>query len=824
MSHSPATLLAANSSRCIQMLASRSFTSAVLSIAFCFAFLAAHWIVPSVAVAQDAAVANEAAPAPTTGGDAAEGAAYESSAGEPEQPAAEGEEPRSFFFETTVTATLSEVDAFAIPQSVSVIENIEDRSVDNVAELIVTEPGVAVNGVGVNQVRPIIRGQRGLRVLFLEDGLSLNNPRRQSDFGEITGLVDLEQAETVEVVRGPASVLYGSGAIGGVLNVLTKNPPSGSGRDLRGGLAVRASSADEQEKVSADVGGYNGRWSWSLQASRRDAEDYEAPSGTFGDVTLDDDATVFDTGVEDDHLRGTLGFELSARQQLRFTASRYSADQFGFGFVDPGLLDPEFDGTQTRILYPYQDFERYTVGWTGGGFQNGAVDSFDVRLYRQSNERELVFDADINIGPVFPRAPDSSLQIDTLNFTDLDTTGLRAEMAKMLTEKQRLTWGVDYTVDDLFNTDNLEQTITFRFPFPPSTIGLIPGFTCVDFVPPFECSFTDVNPFANTPNAENVSLGLFVQDEIFATERFRAIVGARYQNVETNAEPTPGRDVSGLDFDDDQLVGAVNALYAFTDNFEVVGSVGTAFRAPSIVERLFNGLTPEGLGYQILNPELESETSEYFDLGVKYRVRKGFFNAVYFENRIDDGIVQDFLSPAEIAQLPAEIRSVVDSSGVQFVVQQRNIDRTTVEGLELAGGISFGPGLTAGANYTWLDGRREDSDNPPNGDVAGDSYNAYLRWDRPRFSVEYRFRHDGEEPAVLEPGDPVPVVGEVLPSFTVHSLNAFGTVWEGGIASHQVGLMVANLTDELYAELSNIGSFRPQPGRNFVLTYRLRLR
>jgi outer membrane receptor protein involved in Fe transport len=619
-------------------------------------------------------------------------------------------------------------------------------------------------------------------------------------------------------------VLYGSGAIGGVLNVITKTPPSGAGRDLRGGLAVRASSADEQEKVSAAVAGYGGRLRYSLQASRRDAEDYDAPSGRFGDVVLENDATVVDTGVEDDHLRGALSWELTPRQELALTGSRYRADQFGFGFVDPALLDPDFDGTQTRILYPFQDFDRYTLGWTGAGFEGGIFDSFEVRVHRQSNERELVFDADINIGPVFPGAPSSGIEIDTLNFTDLDTTGLRAELAKSLGERQRLTWGLDYSLDDLVNTDRAEQTLTFRFPFPPSVIGLIPGFTCVDFATPFECAFTTVNPFPNTPNAEHVSWGLFGQDEIFATDRFRAIVGARYQNVETNAEPTPGRDVAGLDFDDDQVVGAANLLYALTDSFELVGSVGTAFRAPSIVERLFNGLTPEGLGYQILNPELESETSEYFDAGLKYRVGNGYVNVVYFENRIDDGIVQDFLSPSEIAELPAEIREVIEGSGVSFVVQQRNVDRTKIEGVEVAGGYRFGPGLTVGANYTWLDGRREDSDNPPTGDVAGDSYNAYLRWDRKRFSVEYRVRHDGEESAVLEPGDPVPTVGDTLPSFTVHSLNAFGTVHENRLASHQVGLMVANLTDELYAEFSNIGSFRPQPERNFVLTYRLRLR
>ena len=120
-----------------------------------------------------------------------------------------------FFLSTTVTATLHETDVFDLPMSVTVIEDLESRPANNAADLLVHEAGVDVNGVGANQSRPVIRGQRGLRVLFLEDGLSLNNPRRQSDFGEITGLSDLDQMERVEVVRGPSSVLYGNGAIGG---------------------------------------------------------------------------------------------------------------------------------------------------------------------------------------------------------------------------------------------------------------------------------------------------------------------------------------------------------------------------------------------------------------------------------------------------------------------------------------------------------------------------------------------------------------------------------------------------------------------------------
>lgn len=161
--------------------------------------------------------------------------------------AADDEDGMSFFARTTVTATGTEIDTFRVATPTIVIdrEQIVREIPNNAADLMRNQPGVDINGIGPNQGRPTIRGQRGHRVLFLEDGLRLNNVRRQTDFGEITGLVDIETVESVEVVRGAASVLWGSGAIGGVLNVVTKVPPFGAGSRFGGGLTLRYSDNDE---------------------------------------------------------------------------------------------------------------------------------------------------------------------------------------------------------------------------------------------------------------------------------------------------------------------------------------------------------------------------------------------------------------------------------------------------------------------------------------------------------------------------------------------------------------------------------------------------
>ena len=84
------------------------------------------------------------------------------------------------------------------------------------------------------------------------------------------------------------------------------------------------------------------------------------------------------------------------------------------------------------------------------------------------------------------------------------------------------------------------------------------------------------------------------------------------------------------------------------------------------------------------------------------------------------------------------------------------------------------------------------------------------------------FRHNGEEDLQIDP-DAIPgPLGEVLPSFTVHTLAGAVTVWENASWSHSLGLIVNNVTDELYAEFSNATFFRPEAKRNFVATYSLR--
>jgi len=686
------------------------------------------------------------------------------------------EEEKSIFYKVTVTATRTEEDAFEVPQPVLVVtdEEIKEQTPNTAADLLRNLPGVDVNGVGSNQPRPLIRGQRGQRILLLEDGLNLNNPRRESDFGEIPALVDVSDIERVEVVRGPGSVLYGSDAIGGVINMITRPPATGT--DFGGSVGYRWSSHDSQSKWDANINGTAGRLNYLVSGSSRSTDPYDAPAGSYGDITLDQATTVNDTGIEDDSFTARLGYQVGRNQEVFFKYERYRADNAGFGWIDPAEYAP---GDPTiQIVYPFQDFDAWNIGYRGENLDKSLADSVNATFYARNNERELSQDIFI---PFFPGA---GLELLGTTFTDDETLGLRAEATKLAARRHLITYGLDYNNDDSYNTRFSSEELIF--PGPPS--------------PP------DISTTPNVPNADYTSWGVFAQDQMKWSDRFSAIVGARYQKVDAKTNDTPGlEDLSGYDNSFDSGVWAVNLTYSVNDNIKVVGSVGTAFRAPNIVESFFSGLSTEGSGYLRPNPDLEPETSLEYDLGMKYRRSNAYFEVMLFQNTIKDGI---------------RLTDTGEMENGLPLYQYDNIDELEYEGIEVKFDWAFGAGISVGVNYSYLN--VTDVKDPE--DSVGDSYSeklvGYLRWQHRnnRFWAEYRLRHNGDQTDIDLVDNPI---GTYFPGFTVHSLRGGLTVWEHRSMTHRLLVGVENITDELYAEFTNASFFRPEPERYYVATYRI---
>ncbi len=680
--------------------------------------------------------------------------------------------------EVSVTATRPQRRVFNVPQAVSILDStqLRQRSASSAMSLFTELPGVDLVGVGANQLQPSIRGQRGQRILLLDNGLRLGNPRRQSDFGELPALVDPSTLSRVEVVRGPSSVLYGSDAIGGVVNLIGAGLPWGSeGRTLHGSLRYGyAGAGADESRPSGSVAGREGRLAFRVDATFRDASDYAAPAGTFGDVTLEKDVAVRASGVEDRSLGLGLGWAFSDRHRVYARYSQYNAVDAGFGYLDPA--DYASDGSRIEILYPYQNVNRYTAGWMARSLGFALADRVDVAVYAGGNKRNL----DNNLA--FPAGPGSTILIETRNFTNVHTLGGRVELARLLAGRHNLTYGIDVSRDRSENTDSSATYLDVGGP------TLMP---------------LDGSSQPNVPNAELRMLGVFGQFDWAVAPRLTLTLGARYQDNEAKTRETAGLDDPLITSNDRALVGAANALVSLTPDLNLVAAVGRGFRSPNLIERFFSGPTPEGNGFQESNPDLDPETSLNVDLGLRFRRPTWFVEGFVFRNQISDGI---------------RVEATGDTVGGFPVFRNTNIERVRVWGVELGAEAVLFSRFTAGAGFTWFDEERVDQPLLPVGDTYRTKLTASLRYRQPggRFWLGGTARRQGDSDQIELGGSPV---GDKLPSFTVFGLEGGFKVLDLGTTHHSITARLENVGNTLYSEAANTGFFRPSPGRRLHVSW-----
>jgi iron complex outermembrane recepter protein len=168
---------------------------------------------------------------------------------------------------------------FEVYQPTSVLAGQDfDKAVQgSLGETLGTAPGVAVRSLGPAPSRPVIRGMDGDRVLILEDGQRMGDLSSQSaDHG-----VNLNPAAAhrIEVVRGPATLLYGANAIGGLVNVITDQIPSERVTGVRGHLLADLGTGASEGGGAGDVTWGNGKWAVNAGGSGRRSSDVDTPEG-----------------------------------------------------------------------------------------------------------------------------------------------------------------------------------------------------------------------------------------------------------------------------------------------------------------------------------------------------------------------------------------------------------------------------------------------------------------------------------------------------------------------------------------------------------------
>lgn len=239
--------------------------------------------------------------------------------------------------QVTVTASGTEQSVFDSFQSVNSVGStqITERASTSLGDVLANETGVAKRSFGPGSSRPVIRGFDGDRVLVLQDGVRTGSVGSQSgDHGEP---IDPLSAERIEVVKGPGTLLYGSNAIGGVVNVIG-NDENESHEGFRGFATGVAGTADRQAGFSGGLEYGVGKFLFRGNVGAQRSDDFETPLGRIPNSASRSNSGSFNAGYFGDKVYTNGGYSADIRRYGIPFAALFEAEE-----EERGIALPEID-------------------------------------------------------------------------------------------------------------------------------------------------------------------------------------------------------------------------------------------------------------------------------------------------------------------------------------------------------------------------------------------------------------------------------------------------------------------------------------------------
>ncbi|KFL35756.1 TonB-dependent hemoglobin/transferrin/lactoferrin family receptor [Arenimonas donghaensis] len=555
----------------------------------------------------------------------------------------------------TVTATRTERALDEVPTTVSVFDRDElDRLLArDLKDLVRYEPGVSVTSsfgrFGLGGFR--IRGLDGNRVRMQTDGIAVPDAFSIGSFSNANrNVVDLDTLKAVEIVRGPASALYGSDALGGVVSFVTKDPEDylDDGRDQHVGLTFGYQGDNTGLFAGATTAFAGERWSSLLAVSTRKGRETE----NFGD---DQSTGAGRTAPNPQDTRGKsllgkLVFAPNGTQRFRLTVegNEDTTDTQALSSVNATTLALVGEDHQTRARIALaHEIDVIDAAW---------ADALDWQVYRQDSETTQYTFEDRSNNTRREREFNFDQRVQGVMFTahkDFATGGVR----------HQLTYGLD-----LAHTE-------FRQKRDGLAINLTTGAASPVLMP-------DVFPVRDFPVSETMAAALYLQDEIlFADGDFRLVPGLRVDRYELDpqadpifSEDNPGVALSGIE--ETSVSPKLGAVWHFADRWSLFGGYARGFRSPPYND-VNLGFTNFAFGYTAIpNPDLKPETSDGIEAGLRYGGEALWASLSAYQNDY-----QDFIE---------SLRFVGFNDLGLMVFQSQNVDEARIRGAELKAGLDLG--------------------------------------------------------------------------------------------------------------------------------------
>lgn len=609
----------------------------------------------------------------------------------------------------TVTATKTPRVVEDTPGTVSIKdrEELDREIVTGIRDLVRYEPGVSVpNGpsrFGLSGFS--IRGIDGNRVLIEVDGVRVPDAFSIGSFSNAgRDLVDVDLLKRVEIIRGAASSLYGSSAIGGVVSFQTKSPEDYLTDTSTGHIGLKGGwyGADDGRYggITAAVGGE--KVAFLLGFSHREGHerenmgevDSEGPTRTKPNPQthgIDSALAKLVFKPADGH-RLEFAFETgrgdTRTDVLSGRTTTVTRNQQGEIVSTTFVLDQTGDDTQERT--------RHGLDYTWSPI-SGFVDEIRLQAYHQQSDTTQDTYELRRTDNALSGASTSQERYRQFTF-DSDLTGGELLVRKDIQagrSSHRLVFGAEYMKTDISQMRDgyARNPVTGAI-----TNTILP----------------DVFPVRDFPNASTRETALFIQDEIGLLDgRLSLIPGVRFDRYALTAHPdaifeedNPGLEVSDLDAD--EVSPKIGALWWFTPSWALAAQYAEGFRAPPHND-VNLGFTNLMFGYTAIpNPDLKPESSRSLELGLRGSFDWGRLSFTGFHNQYDDFIESLMaLDPGDPLSVPGLL-----------TFQSRNLSEVTIRGAEAAAMIDFGAfsgrleGFSLRSSLSYARGQDETADMP----------------------------------------------------------------------------------------------------------------
>ena len=496
--------------------------------------------------------------------------------------------------EVTVSSAFLDGDVSSINNPIHVIQysDFSKKGVSTLAESIDTLLGVSNQDYGASVGQPIIRGMSGNRVKVLNNGLVVRDVAFMGADHPIE--VDIGGIQQIEIVKGPSSILYSNGAIGGIVNIVDNTIAKEDVLENVFKLGFESQSVNDGDNYNIDYSGSVEGLNLFFSHSSKNLDNFDIP----------DEAVIHEPGEDHDE------FPYWPNSDSKLAATRLGISKtgdWGYYGISSVIIDQlngvPFHGEEEEEDDEEHEDERIfavtdssVINIEGEYLLNGAITSIAYSLRETESSLTEQHYEDPNV----VHDPNEPEEHGATTFTN------NSEEAQIIL--------------DISNANN-EQKLVFNLANSDSSVVKEIG---VPSMRPAETSESTIGYFLGT-NFNELHMDL----------------GIRYDQINVKGSKQTinnGNSITNHDLDFDNLSFSASFNRAISDNFEATLGISNVERAPSSTELLMNGKHMAIQRFELGSVSLDSEEASNIDLELSYELNDIKFNLLYFQNDIDNYI------------------------------------------------------------------------------------------------------------------------------------------------------------------------------------------